>query len=271
MSKGFKLFLAVLALSSCALAQRHNAQPLASESDGPEASTTCKITFSSGSGQTATQFCVTQNGNITQFSVNGLEMIDVGLVGEGYGLCDTSNNTRYYDYASHDSGNWLSSVFNQKGVNVVVTRKSSDGIWQLKQTITNQPATSFSPGSAKITMALTNLSGVDRSVALLRWADVDADGDAANNDFDFTSQTAYGTDPEGFFAGRGLSITNSNFPPGVTTGSFTLAKPDAPDPCNAGADGAPQPFHGDGSIVQYRLFNAAHGTTTTVVSTYKPI
>jgi hypothetical protein len=271
MSKTLKLFLAVLALSSLALAQHQKQPSVPSAPISPDATTTCKASFLSGSGLNQTAFCITVNGNIPQFSVAGLEMIQNGQVGEGYGICDTTSNVGYFDYAYTDSGNWLSPTFTQNGNTVTITRKTSDGIWQLKQVITAIGATATGPGSVKVSMALKNLSGVDRNVILLRFADVDADGINSTNDFDFTSQTAWGTNPEGFFSGRGLSITNATFNSAITEGSFTLAGFDGPDPCNPGANGAPQPFHGDGAIVQLRLFNAVHGTTTTVVSTYKPI
>jgi hypothetical protein len=272
MFKKLLLFAVVLTLSSMTLAQRKTQREALDEQPSAvgNATATCEVTFSSGTGTNATQFCVTANGNIAQFSVDGLEMIAVGAIGEGYALCDVSSSIAYYDYAYEDSGNWGSPTFSQSGNIVTITRLTSDGIWQLKQTITNVPATTTAPASAKVSMALKNLSGVSRYAILWRYADVDADGDITGNDFDFTSQTAYGLEP-GF--GRGLGITNNTFnlkfP--VDQNSYVQAGYAGPAPCSTYGNVAVQPFHNDGSIVQFWYFLAQHNVANTVVSTYKPI
>jgi hypothetical protein len=271
MSNTLKLFIAMWVLSTLALAQ-HQSQPAAvAGSGGPDATAECDATFKSGTGQNQTTFCVTVNGNIAEFSVNGLEMIAVGQVGEGYGICDGVSDIGYFDYAYEDSGNWRSPSVSQKGDVITVTRETSDGVWQLKQTITNEPATGTGPGSAKVSMALKNLTGVSRFVSVLRFADVDADNDSSNNDFDFTSQTAYGLAPGGLFLGRGLGITNNTFSSSIGQTAFTQPTFNGPDPCNPAGNVASQPFHGDGSVVMFWQYNAIHGETTTLVSTYKPI
>jgi hypothetical protein len=149
------MLFVIVALSSLAVA-RDKARDVLTEGASPSgyATSTCDVTFSSGSSTNATKFCVTVNGNIAQFSVAGGEMIAVGGVGEGYGICDTSTGVEYYDYAYLDSGNWLSPTFTHSGNVVTITRKTTDGIWQLKQTITNVPATAGGPGSAKVAMAV---------------------------------------------------------------------------------------------------------------------
>jgi hypothetical protein len=121
-----------------------------------------------------TLFCVTVNGNIPQFSVAGGEMIAVGNDMEGYGVCDVSANVGYYDYALFDSGNWGSSTLTHSGNVVTVTRSTSDDIWQLTQKITNVTANATGPGSAKVSMALKNLSSISRAAYILRFADVNA-------------------------------------------------------------------------------------------------
>jgi len=260
----------VVALSSLA-ATRDKTRDVVSDGASPsgDATSICDVTFSSGSSTNATKFCITVNGNIAQFSVAGGEMIDVGGVGEGYGICDTSTGVEYYDYAYLDSGNWLSPTLAHSGNVVTITRKTTDGIWQLKQTITNVPATASGPGSAKVAMALKNLSNASRAAYLMRYADVDADGDGAGNDFDFTAQTAFGLEPH---SNRGLGSTNNTFNIKFGQDTFAQSANGGPHPCNAFVNFAPQPFHGDGSIVQFWAFpmgglNSAH----TAVSTYKPI
>ncbi len=265
--KPFFLLL-VLALSSLALAQHQTQQEALTENPSAisDATSSCDVTFLSGSGETATKLCVTANGNIAQFSVQGQEMIAVGVIGEGYGICDETSNVAYYDYAYEDSGNWDPATFSQSGNVITVTRLTKDGIWQLKQTITNVAATATSPGSVKVSMALKNLSGVSRFAYILRYADVDAASDNKGNDFDYTLETAYGLEPS---FNRGLGLTNGTF----TFDHQALAEQvfDGPAPCNLLANLAPQPFHGDGAIVQFWDFTVAKNTSKTVVSTYKPI
>lgn len=234
-----------------------------------DATSTCDVTFTSGTGENATQWCVTVNGNITQFSVDGQEMIDFGQVLEGYGICDvTASAGEYYDWAEYDSGNWAAPTFTHGGNTVTVTRLTSDGLWSLKQTIINTPATATGPGAAKITMALKNLSAIPKIAYLVRYADVDADSNDLDNDMDFTSQTSFGLFP-GF--NRGLASTNDTFNSAIVQTAFDQDTYEAPDPCSAFTNLATQPFNGDGSIGQFWSFNIARNATRTVVSTYKPI
>lgn len=271
MNNNFKLLVALLLLSSWALAQR-GAQADSMPSPGPDATTACEFSFSSGSGANFTKFCVTENGNIAQLSVAGNEMIAVGQIGEGYGICDNSTNVAYFDYAYADSGNWQSSTASGSGNVVTVTRGTSDGLWLLKQTITNVPATASSPGSVKVAMALENLSSSSRSVSIVRFADVDADGQNSTNNFDYTQQTALALDPEGLFGGHGLSLTNLTFNSSIPLQTaFTLNTFNGPSPCNAGANVSSQPFVGDGSSVMFWEYTAGAHKTTTLTSTYKPI
>ncbi len=264
------LFWLVLTLCSLALAQQKTQKEYLAEHSSAtgDATTVCNVTFSSGTGSTTTQFCVTVNGNIAQFSINGEEMIQVGVIGEGYGVCDTYSGIAYYDWAYQDSGNWGTPTFTQVGNVITVTRLTIDGIWQLKQTITNIPATATAPGSAKVSMALKNLSAIARNAYLLRYADVDADSITTPNDFDYTSQTAYGLRP-GFY--RGFGSTNNTFNTAIGQTAFTQNMYIAPNPCNPYLNLAAQPFVGDGSIVQFWYFKATPNTMKTVVSTYKPI
>jgi hypothetical protein len=270
MLKKSMLFAMLLALSSLALAQQKSQQQFMAEglSVHGNATTTCDVSYSSGTGANATTLCVTANGNISEFSIAGEEMIAVGAIAEGYGICDATSGVAYYDYAYEDSGNWGPATFSASGNVITVTRVTSDGIWSLKQTITNTPATTSVPGTAKTSMALKNLSGVTRSAYILRYADVDANNNVSNNDFDYTSQTAFGLYP-GF--GRGLAIVNNTFNSKFSQIAFAQGVFSGPNPCNATANLAAQPFHGDGSIVQFWSFTAQHGVNNIVNSFYKPI
>jgi hypothetical protein len=97
---------------------------------------------------------------------------------------------------------------------------------------------------------------------------VDADGDVSGNDFDFTSETAYGLEP-GF--GRGLQSVNNTYNGSFGQLAYAQGEFNGPNPCSPFANISAQPFHGDGSIVQFWDFTANGGVSNTVVSTYKPI
>ncbi len=100
------------------------------------------------------------------------------------------------------------------------------------------------------------------------FADVDANSDISDNDFDYTSQTVYGLEP-GF--SRGLSSTNNTFNSAIAQTAFAQDVSYGPDPCAPADNVASEPFNGDGSIAQFWNFDVAHNATKTVVSTYKPI
>jgi len=258
------IFTAVLTLSSLALAQQNSRQGTLAVTASPNATTTCAATFTSGTGRNATQYCVTTNGNITQFSRGGDEYIQVGDVSEGYGICDGS--TAYFDYAFNDSGNLAPATFTSTATKAVSTRMTRDGIWQITNTITKVPANGRGPGSAKVSMQIKNLTNVDRDIAIVRMADVDFSSGGTpdvNNDFDFTLDTAFGIEP-GFQSG--LSLTNNTF---VEATAFTQNFSVGPNPCDLNA--APQPFVGDGSIAMFYGVGVRKGATVTVNMTYKPI
>jgi len=234
---------------------------------------TCAYTFHSGSGWTDTQYCVTANGNITQFSnPTGSDNIAGGTwPSEGYGVCDfyPATPVAYYDYATNDSGNWgPTTLVTSTATAVKFVRITSDGLWQLTQTITKVAATTQSPGSAKVTMSLKNLSGAPRTAYLMRFADIDAFNQYANNDFLVAYRTVSGSN----FDTYGLTLTANTFP--TLVGSFILNTGGVgPDPCNPAANAvAAGSFHGDGSALQVYYVNPIpKGGTTTATMIYKPM
>lgn len=270
MSNKSTVLAAVLVFSFCAWAQQTTRHPVAPQSEKPQ-DATCAATYISGSGANATEFCVTENGNIAKFSVNGLEFIDNGTAPiEGYGVCDATTNTRYSDFINFGlgAGAWQAPTFSVSGNVVTVTRVSNDGIWQLKQTITNVPATTTAPAAAKISMTLKNLTGVSRAAEIVRDAYVSIF--STTNDYNYTSQTAFALIAEGFFKGRGFSITNNTFNSQLET-AFVNNTFDPPDPCGIGFNVASQPFVGQGSLDMFWAVNVAKGASVTVVTTYHPI
>jgi len=227
-----------------------------------DATTNCAYTYTSGTGRTYMQYCVTVNGNISAFqSPSGVEYINVGQVGEGYAVCDETNSIAYYDYAYTDSGNWdTPKLISHTATAVKISRTTSDGNWTLTQTITPVPATP----AAKITMALKNNTGGERYVGLLRWADVDADSTYLNN-FDGTyGGSAFGNTEEGY----GLMLQNVGTKTSFYVQGWPLDSPGGPDPCNLSVTG--QLSQQDGSILLFYDNILDNQQTTTVNAVYRP-
>jgi hypothetical protein len=118
---------------------KRSAVPLATEA--------CKYTFTTGSGTTFMKYCITVNGNFGGFeSPVGVEMLHQGGAFEGYGVCDQSSGTEYYDYAYTDSGNWSAPILvANNSTEVKIERTTSDGLWTLTQTITKVTGTPRMP------------------------------------------------------------------------------------------------------------------------------
>jgi hypothetical protein len=123
------------------------------------------------------------------------------------------------------------------------------------------------PASAKVSMAIKNLTGVDRTILFTRFADTDfsrGGADDDQNDFDFTIDTAMGLEPS---FRTGLSLTNNNFT--FAYEAFTQPTFTGPDPCGP-FNVATQPFFGDGSLVQLYQVVVPKLATKTINLTYKP-
>lgn len=265
------LIAVLLTLSSSGMAQQKSQQ---SQRDGiAPGDDTCAATFISGVGHNATSYCVSVNGNIVEFSRGGDEYIRVGGFAEGYGICDLNSNIAYFDYAVYDSGNWLASTFSSTASRAISTRSSSDGVWQIKNTIAKVAATAADPGSAKVAMQVKNVTAIDRNIYLFRFADVDfSQGgvDDYENDFDYTRDTAIGLariGSSGF--GTGLGLTNNTFF-NVGAEALTQDTSDGPVPCGP-IFASHQPFTGDGSIVQWYVLSVPGRSSRTITMTYKPI
>ena len=185
------------------------------------ATATCSFTFTSGANDNFLKFCVTANGNVAQFETPlGFEHIDHGVVGEGYGICDVNSNTEYFDYSFFgDSPNWLApTVVHQTATSVKIARTTSDGIWTLTQTFTQMAGTS---PFAKVEMALKNNTAVDRSILLMRFADVEPDhsfspdlGATSNSAFvwDQTTSANIGSRSNFGLLLQGLALPQQQFP-----------------------------------------------------------
>jgi hypothetical protein len=235
------------------------------EASSTAATTTCQATYSSGTFHWATEFCVTVNGNIPLFYLDNQPLFNTtpSLDLEGYGICDVTASKSYYDWAAVDSGGWNASKFVQSGNTITVTRTTSDGNWQLTQTIVNVPATATATGSANVTMKLKNLTTTNRSVNLMRFANVDAANLPSTNDFNASEITSLGQFPFGV----GLMLTNHT---GNNGSAFVLNVGAGPDPCAPYATYQPTlPFVGDGSLILLWTKTINHGATFTASSSYR--
>ena len=268
-------FSLILSLTCVALAQeraQHNPTVLSVEADSSHATQDCQVNYSSGTFyDTSTQLCVTVNGNIPLFTVRHEPVFaPAGNAAdlEGYGFCDVTAGQRYYDYAAYDNGLWNASTLQQNGNTVTVTRTTTDGNWQLTQTIVNVPATASAVGSVKITMKLKNLSSIGRSANLLRYASPNIA--FTNNVYNASQFSAIGE----FEYVVGLMITLNNFPTGFSKEAYVQNVQSGPDPCSPLTFEEPTlPFVGLGSIVaKWETGSAkkiAPGGVATVTSTYR--
>lgn len=243
-----------------------------------DATTTCSFTFTNpGKGNSYMQFCVTANGNITSFiSPLGIDYINQGTPLEGYGICDTSTNVAYYDWAALDSGNWNAPVVVSSTASAVkLTRTTADGLFTLTQTITKQGGT---VPAAKITMAVKNNVAVNKEIFLVRYADVDP-GNTPQADtnyqetFDSTIYAAWGYTPlTGSSSGNpqyGLMLEEIGLPnvPNVFNG-LDRNTPLAPDPCNATANYGALETNTDGSVEMLWVLGVNGLKTGTVNAKY---
>jgi hypothetical protein len=244
---------------------RASQQQAKSEAVTPETST-CAYTFTSGTGTTYLQFCVTVNGNIVEFqSPAGVEQIRQGIIAEGYGICDlTGGDLAYWDYADGGaSTNWGSPVLISHTANMVkISRTTSDGLWVLTQTITNSPGPN---PSAKVLMQLKNNSGTPKEAFLFRYADVDP-GEAAGEDtgadgflesFDSSTNSAWGYVPghgsESSAGSYGLMFQRVGNPVPASVpyaiDGYSQNVSSGPSPCNPSANFVSSLTNTDGSIV----------------------
>lgn len=234
----------------------------------PDATDTCSYTFTSGSGYSYLQFCVTVNGNITEFqSPVNIEQLSPGgsSAYEGYGICDITNaNTAYWDYAGNgDSGNWNPPIkLSQNATSVKIERTTSDGAWTLTQIFTSVPGTN---PYAKITMELKNNSGEAKKVLLLRYANaVPYTGNPYLEDYGGTYESAWGWDAYGLIL-QDVGIPAPSSIPWLET-AFAINTFAGPAPCNSGANYEAVIVDGSGSLVNQVTFTGLNKNETVTVS-----
>jgi hypothetical protein len=228
-----------------------------------DATSACAYTFTSGSGDTSLKYCVTVNGNIAELqSPSGIEYIKNETVGEGYGLCDGGAGREYYDWAgAGTSANWDKPVLlTHTATEVKIERTTSDGVWTLTQTITQNAAGAY----AKIEMQFKNNSDVAKGGFFMRWANVNADSVSANNlDGSVSSAWAYvpfsSTQvPYGLLLQNSGNATVSHF-------GYALNTNQPPDVCEPGLTSSGTLTATDGSVLMLYAFGGlARNTTATI-------
>jgi hypothetical protein len=260
MTKNLWVVLAVTLLAAAAFGQGLNQQAAAGFVN--PASTTCLSTYSSGSGPTFFQWCVTSNGNIVSIqSPQDEEHIFEGTVGEGYQICD--QNVSYRDYAGYgDSGNWKTSVVTQpNGPNtfpLTIKRTTSDGKYVLTQKFNQVPA------NFTVTIAMTVKNNTTSPVALnvYRFADLDIDqaGSFAEDWFDQGANAAWGYLP---FADGIMLSTSTN------TTAFHFASVTKAVPSDCSFPSATTPAHIDGGVYLVHEISLAARASTTFNLSYR--
>jgi len=231
----FVLLLSLL-WTSAALGQSQQ-QRMAQLPVAAAAATDCFATFTSGSGATAFNFCVTQNGNILSLeSPAGAEHIRVGVFMEGYTICDHTLGLRYWDLGAFSpNGDFQAPIIVQpNGPNtfpLTITRTTWDFIYTLKQTFSRN----VQDRSVLVTMALTNnditFTG-NRSVSFWRAADFDMDGNifnwgAATKDSAFAWNNVAALSPGGH--GGALTSLSLAVPHSAGVVPFNVGDPACPE------------------------------------------
>ena len=261
MKKTIWVLLAVSLLVAGAFAQGPN-QRAATGAPAP-GSTTCASTYTSGSGPTFFQWCVTSNGNIVSIqSPEAEEHIFEGTVGEGYQICDFSPLVAYTDYAgAADTGNWKPSVVTQpNGPNTFplsIRRTTSDGKYTLTQKFSQVPA----DFTIKIATTVKNNTTSSPFLYVYRYADLDVDnaGAFAIDWFDQSANAAWGYLP--FQDGVMLSSG--------TPALFHSASATKLVPAHCDFPSVATPANIDGGVYLLHGFTAAPKSSTTFTVVYR--
>jgi hypothetical protein len=136
---------------------------------------TCLDTFESGRAEELIRICISKHGNLVRFeSPAGFEHIRNGLYYEGYVLCSDAGTTLNGWDNGQNGGRFDDGTVSQPGgpgtLPIIVTRNTLDGLFQLTQTFTWDPANN----QVFIEMQVENVSGAKQfDVDLMRLVDLD--------------------------------------------------------------------------------------------------
>jgi hypothetical protein len=234
------------------------------------ATTGCSYNFTTGSGNSYLNYCVTANGNIASIVTPfALEMID-NAYGEGYGICNESPAQNYTDYGVSDTGNWKPSILlNQTSTSVEIARTTSDGHWTLTQTITLSH-----PPSITVVMALKNNQSVQHVAYLVRFAAAQQGGGSyfyfAGNDEAVSLEIL--NQPSGAVGYYyGLLLQNVGTPPFGFSQAYVQTVSTGPNACAFAFNAATPGYSlgGAGSIEVAYVGPVPAGGTKTVRLTYR--
>jgi len=237
--------------------------PMQAQQASP-ATSTCTFTFESGADSTFLKFCVSTNGNMIQVEVPAGHTHFL-LSAEGYGLCNETPATAYWDCADNgESGNWgAASVISQTASSVKIARTTGDGIWTLTQTFTLDPKTP----AVKIVMALKNNTATPRVAYLVRWGDIDPDSEV-HASFGATRNAAAAWKFSTW--GYGLMMQNARTSQFAFTNGYARLGEDGPNPCDFAAQASEHIIAGGhGSLVLAYVDTVAAKKTRTATMVYR--
>jgi len=264
----------VLLLVFCSLAAHSQQAKPGQEQANVVNTAPCAFDFSSGANNTYFRFCVTATGNIPEIETPQGRLQMSFDRHEGYGICNESPATAYYDYGQYgDSGNWgVATVVSHTAQSVRIARTTADGIWTLTQTFTLVPSTP----AVKVAMALKNNTAVARVVYLVRHGDLDADWNNTETDKDNLTATTGGafawntSIPFGTNSGYGLALENLGQPQFGYLQGFARTTFQPPNPCDFAGDSSGSVLTNvDGSVALAYVQSIGARKTKTATMIYR--
>ena len=239
-------------------------------SERAAAATGCTYNQSSGTGATLFATCETVNGNMVKFT-SPASIQNIGGAIEGYGVCDYTNQLRYYDWGGGGNSAGKGSGFlgwqTPKLISsspLKISRTTIDGELTLMQLFTR----TNSDYILKITMTLVN-HGAAKTMRLTRLANINANS-TSNNDFIETFDSVLGV-AEG---AHGMQMFNSSSAccsggsRGVGAIGFTGQGPYI-DPCVFNDSGPPPILNQDLMGWEGYVFDLASGASKTIALEYR--
>jgi hypothetical protein len=156
--------------------------------------TTCRKTFSSGSGASRFAWCYSNDGNIIHLeSPAGQEHIFQGDIIEGYAICSSTHGVEGYDAAEFASGFKPPTYPATNTVQVDTTNNN----WRLKMVFSQDTGSKI----ARVQMTLTNRTAFTiTGVRLSRFVDFDIDNTAPNDRWDKTNSSVVAIESNGVTA-----------------------------------------------------------------------
>jgi hypothetical protein len=240
--------------------------------------------FISGSGATYAHLCITENGNVGLFeSPQGIQNIGLDQLPayEGYGFCDYVNlphGVPYNDYLRDSHGSLGDSIVRQPHGSgtfpLIITRKSSDGVWTLTQTFSLD--TKYLP-ILTIKMLLRNNSDTARYANFLRTGEVIVDAPQGNprSWFEYTNNSVLAFPVIPLAGSPGIEIVPGTYGFMVQTPS---SKPithrlgfTPPDPCNPFAHTYLPRFADDFEVISAFSQNVPAHSSISMIVVYQTI